>query len=178
MLRGYAVHDYARLAGRLPISPGEVVLDAGGGTGALAELVARHREDARVVVLDLPAVAARVPRSLGVAAVGADLCEPWPVRADVILLARVLHDWGDEKAAHILERARSALRPGGRIVVVEMLLDERTHRGALCDLHLLVVSGGRERTFADFERLFRQAGLRAEPGGLEPGLCQIIVGHT
>jgi SAM-dependent methyltransferase len=101
-----------------------------------------------VVVLDLPAVASRVPRCSGVSAVGADLFASWPVRADVVLLARVLHDWDDEEAACILERAASALRPGGRILVVEMLLDEsgRTAERFVVSISLPSPEGGSGRS--------------------------------
>jgi trans-aconitate methyltransferase len=175
MLRSYAVHDYAPLVERLPIRPGEAVLDAGCGAGALTELIAQHRPDARVVALDLAPVVRQVPRGPHTAAVAGDLWEPWPVRADVVVLARVLHDWDDDAAATILERARAALRPGGRLALVEMLRDENTHYGGLCGLHLLAVTGGRERTFAEFAALVARAGLRAELPESAPGLCQVIV---
>lgn len=175
MLRSYAVHDYAPLVERLPIHRGDVVLDAGCGTGALTELIAGHWQDVRVVALDLAPVVRQVPRGRHTAAVAGNLWEPWPVRADVVVLARVLHDWDDDAATTILERARAALRPGGRIAVVEMLRDEDTHYGGLCGLHLLVVTGGRERTFAEFAALVARAGLRAEAPEPELGLCQVIV---
>ncbi len=178
MLRSYALHDYASLVGRLPVHPGEVVLDAGCGSGALAELIAGRWPLAKVVALDLPGVVRQVPGGAGIARGGADLFQPWPVRADVVVLARVLHDCDDEGAAQILAYARAALRPGGRIALVEMLLEEETHRGALCDLHLLAVTGGRERTFGEFQRLLADAGFRTEPPAAEPGLCRVIVGRT
>jgi SAM-dependent methyltransferase len=175
MLRSYALHDYADLVGRLPLRSGDIVLDAGGGTGVLAGLIAAHWPEVRVVALDLPPVVGRVPRGSRTAAVGGDLFGPWPVKADLVILARVLHDWDDEAATQILEHARSALRPDGRIAVIEMLRDEDTHYGGLCGLHLLAVNGGRERTFAEFERLFSTAGLRAEAPGSLPGLCRMMI---
>lgn len=89
-----------------------------------------------------------------------DLFEPWNVRADVVTLARVLHDWDDGDAAKILSRARSALSPGGRLFIIEMLMSEQGVSGALCDLHLLMATGGRERSQKAFERLLSQAGFR------------------
>lgn len=128
-----------------------------------------------MVALDLAPVVRQVPRGLHMAAVAGNLWEPWPVRVDVVVLARVLHDWDDDAATTVLERARAALRPGGRIAVVEMLRDESTHYGGLCGLHLLAVTGGRERTFAEFAALFARAGLRSEAPDAALGLCQVLV---
>jgi hypothetical protein len=44
--------------------------------------------------------------------------------ADIYLLKHVLHDWNDGGAVRILERCREAMRPGGRVIVIEMLLGE------------------------------------------------------
>ena len=160
MLRSYARHDYAPLVPQLPIGDAHAVVDAGGGTGTLAGLLLDVHPHIEAVVLDLPEVVAQIPARDRLRGVGADLFEPWPVEADVVLLARVLHDWDNRDAQRILERARAALRPGGRVVILEMLLGEEGHGGGLCDLHLLAVTGGRERTRGDFERLVRAAGMR------------------
>jgi 2-polyprenyl-3-methyl-5-hydroxy-6-metoxy-1,4-benzoquinol methylase len=178
MLRSYALHDYLPLLQQIPVSTGHVVVDAGGGTGALAMLLARHYPGAEVVVLDLPGVVTELATSspaCGVRGVGADFFEPWPLTADLVLLARVLHDWDDIMAARLLRHARAALRPAGRLVVLEMVLGEESHEGGLCDLHLLAVTGGRERTLRQFEHLFSQAGLRLERVEPTPALPQLLV---
>lgn len=179
MLRGYALHDYGPLLPLLPVSPGHVVVDAGGGTGALAESLARAHPEAEVVLVDLPAVIAEwrnASASTRVRGVGADLFEPWPLTADTVILARVLHDWEDALATRLLRHARAALRPKGRVLVLEMVLDEEGYGGGLCDLHLLAVSGGQERTRRQFEHLFSQAGLRLEQVEPTPALPQLLVG--
>ena len=178
MLRSYALHDYAPLLHQLPISSGEVVVDAGGGTGALATLLSERHPGAEVVLLELPEVVdawrAAAPASR-VRGVGVDLFEPWPLMADVVVLARVLHDWDNARATRLLGHVRAALRPGGRVVVLEMLLDEQGHGGGLCDLHLLAVTGGQERTRRQFEHLFSQAGLRLERVEPTPALAHLLV---
>jgi SAM-dependent methyltransferase len=91
----------------------------------------------------------------------ADIFTPWPVRGDLIILARVLHDWDDPEALAILRHARAALNPGGRLAIVEMLRDPIDHGGALCDLHLLAVTGGRERTLGEFNDMLEKSGFHA-----------------
>ncbi|WP_437640395.1 methyltransferase [Sorangium sp. So ce854] len=174
MLRSYALHDYAPLVQQLPLGEARVVLDAGGGTGALATLLRRWRSDLEVLVLDLPEIVAEIPPG-GPAGVAGDLFAPWPVQADVVLLARVLHDWDDQDAVRILANARRALRPGGRVLLLELVLGDAHFGGGLCDLHLLAVTGGRERTRDDFARLLGRAGLRLERVVTTPALPQVLV---
>lgn len=160
MLRSYARHDYTPIAAHLPLPDAGLIVDAGGGVGVLAELIAQHHPGASVVLLDLPELTAQVPADSRFVAIGADLFAPWPVAADLILFTRVLHDWDDDQALALLRRAVEALNPGGQIAILELLLDEHHPGGGLCDLHLRVVTGGRERTLADFAALLSRAGLR------------------
>ncbi len=54
MLRSYARHDYVAVPATLPLRGDEVILDAGGGLGVLAEGIAREWPRTRVVLLDRP----------------------------------------------------------------------------------------------------------------------------
>jgi len=156
MLASYALRDYAELVSLLPVNKKTTVFDAGGGTGTLATLVQETFPEAKVITGDLEQVInkASFPHKIAF-----DLFDVWPVKVDLILLARILHDWSDTKATEILKHARAALLSGGRVVVIEMLLDEHSPQGALCDLHLLSVSGGKERTLSDFKHIASKAGL-------------------
>jgi hypothetical protein len=160
MLRSYARHDYTPIAAHLPLPDTGLIVDAGGGVGVLAGLIAEQRPGAAVVLLDLPELTAQVPVDSRFVAIGADLFDPWPVAADLVLFTRVLHDWDDDQALALLRRAVEALNPGGQIAILELLLDEHHPGGGLCDLHLRVVTGGRERSLADFDALLGRAGLR------------------
>ena len=88
----------------------------------------------------------------------------------------MLHDWGDADACALLRRARDALRPGGTVAVVEMVLDDVQPSGGLCDLHLRVVTGGRERTLVDFTTLFANAGLRLTSDIRVGSFLHVLVG--
>jgi hypothetical protein len=84
---------------------------------------------------------------------------------EVVLLKSVLHDWNDGDAVRILRRAREALAPEGRLLVIERVMPDRVedrpeHRtAARSDLNMLVGLGGCERTAADYEALLSEAGL-------------------
>jgi hypothetical protein len=176
MLRSYAHHDYTPLVARLPLPDVGLIVDAGGGVGVLAEQIAELRPGASVVLLELPEVIAQLPVPRRFAAMSADLFATWPVAADLVLFTRVLHDWDDEQALALLRRACEALEPDGQIAILELLLGEESPGGGLCDLHLRVVTGGRERTLGDFEALLRRAGLRLVRHERMSTLLHLLIG--
>ena len=76
----------------------------------------------------------------------------------------VLHDWSDEDAARILAAVRHAGAPGSRLLVVEVLVPETPgpDHSKLLDIIMLAVTGGRERTGDEYERLLSNAGFELE----------------
>jgi len=175
MLQSYARHDYAELVSALPISAGDIVVDAGGGTGALAQLISETFPGSDVCVADLPSVveAVSIPN---VKTRGIDFFEPWLLSVDVIALARVLHDWPNECAIKILKNARICLKPGGRIVVIDMIRPEKGYAGSLCDLHLLVMTGGHERCLTEWQDLFAQSGFKISEILERQGIPAVLIG--
>jgi len=120
------------------------------------------------IVLDLPDVvpsATAAAAALGLAersrAMAGNFFTAVP-EADIYLLKNVLHDWDDEEAVRILKRCRQAMRRGGRVVVIEMLIGEIGEPGIapLMDLNMMVLLTGRERTLVEFSGLLKDAGLR------------------
>ena len=105
-----------------------------------------------------------------------DLFKPWGVSGDAMVLARVLHDWGDLDAMKILRNARASLSRGGRLYIVELVMPEESFSGALCDLHLLVATGGQERTEKEYRKLLDESGFALEYVRGVPGIPSILVG--
>ncbi len=162
MLSSYAKHDYEQLPDVLDLKGLECLVDAGGGLGVLAKLLVERYPRLRMIVLDRPEVvefARQQSEHPRIEFYARDLFDSWRVKADAVVLARVLHDWEDEQAEQILRNAHAALRLGGQVFIVEMLLEEGTFAGALCDLHLLVVTGGKERRESEYSVLLRRAGF-------------------
>ncbi|OZV75722.1 ArsR family transcriptional regulator [Micromonospora echinospora] len=102
-------------------------LDVGGGDGTLAARVLRDAPELRVDVYNLPAVGPLVeqtrtgcvaPDRLGF--VGGDFfAEPLPTGYDTISFVRVLHDWPNDVARMLVEKAYAALPPGGMLLICE-----------------------------------------------------------
>jgi SAM-dependent methyltransferase len=122
-------------------------------------------------LFDLPHVVATAKESLAAAGllkrcelVSGDFFEAVPEGADVHLLKQVVHDWDDERATRLLQNCHRALVPGGKLLLVEMVIpgDNRPSPAQAMDLNMLVLLGGRERTEEQFERLFEAAGFRLE----------------
>ncbi|MEX0789660.1 MAG: methyltransferase, partial [Actinomycetota bacterium] len=74
--------------------------------------------------------------------------------------ARSLHDWTDDQCLTILGNCRRAVNPGGRILVVERLLPGAY--ATATDVNMLAVTGGRERSEAEFGTLMARSGFRLE----------------
>ncbi|MFC5850608.1 methyltransferase [Streptomyces chlorus] len=163
MTRGLA----HQLADVIDLKGTEVVVDVGGAGGNLVQTLMQRHPRLTGMVLDLPHVGAEADASaaaLGVtdrfAFVGGDFFEPVP-SADVHLLKFVLHDWDDDSCVRILRNCRAALQPGGRVLVMELLVDTVGTPGLepLMDLNMMALSTGRERSPDEFQNLFEQAGL-------------------
>jgi trans-aconitate methyltransferase len=144
------------------------VCDVGGGTGATSQLLLRHLPGLDVTLFDLPSVVAEARSTLiegpladRCSIVGGSFFEWVPAGCDRYLLLAIVHDWADDKAVAILRNVRAALSGDARALVVETTLPERGHDAfaAASDLLMLTLADGRERTAAQHQALFAEAGL-------------------
>jgi hypothetical protein len=144
-----------------------LAVDVGGSHGSLLRRLLDRQREARGIVLDLPEVVAGLSANgLGdrLIGVGGDFFEAVPAGGDLYLLKFILHDWDDERAETILRRVREAVRPDGRLAIIETVLPDAPvdHPGWLMDLNMLVMTGGRERTADAYATILRRAGWSIE----------------
>ena len=76
-------------------------------------------------------------------------------------MSRILHDWPDEKALQLLRTCRKAVPDEGTLLLREGLLSEGppSPARAQLDLMMMAVTGGRERTEAEWRELLHRAGF-------------------
>jgi hypothetical protein len=77
-------------------------------------------------------------------------------------MSNILHDWPDEQCQIILTNCHRAMKTESRLLVVEMVIPPGNDPSVakLLDLEMLVITGGRERTKAEFNNLFVSSGFK------------------
>src|SRR5215210_3487232 len=149
-------------------SPFRAVVDVGGGYGSLLAAILRSNPGARGILFDLSHVVASAEEQLAATGV-ADRCTfvsgdffvAVPPGGDAYVLSQILHDWDDERCVTILRQCRQAMPDHGKLLIVELVLPsgDAPFFGKWLDLHMLAIPGGRERTAAEYDALFRDAGF-------------------
>lgn len=164
------------------------VLDVAAGHGLFGIALATRNPALEVTALDWPnvlQVAAENAAKAGVAArvhlrpgdaLRADLGADY----DLVLLPNIVHHFDEDATTTLFRRAHAALRPGGRVVVVEMVPDEDRSGPPTSVLFALVMlamtPGGDAYRFSDYRRLLREAGFPdAAMHDLAPSIQRAIV---
>jgi hypothetical protein len=152
------------------------IVDVGGGNGTLLLEILRRHPHLSGLLFEIPTVAARADALLDATDV-ADRCEVLagdfftrvPENADCYLLANVIHDWTDAQAIEILRNCREAMSNASRVLIIERLIPEDNSDSVptlLSDINMLVLTGGQERTNAEYAKLLNAAGLNL--GNVQP----------
>jgi hypothetical protein len=86
--------------------------------------------------------------------------DPLP-RADAYLVMHVIHDWDDDESVRILRAVRRAAPGHARLLVIERVITDGpgSEGGKRMDIHMMTALSGRERTRAEFEKLFAASGF-------------------
>jgi hypothetical protein len=145
------------------------VTDVGGGHGIMLAGILKANPQARGVLFDLPAVLEGAEELLAqqgvsdrVERVSGDFFQSVPGGADACLLKHIIHDWDDGRSIEILRNVRSAMDESAKVLIVEMVVPEGNEPSPskLLDIQMLMGTGGRERTEAEYRGLLNESGLR------------------
>jgi hypothetical protein len=169
----FAPWTAAAVAAAIDFSAFGRVADVGGGNGALLIGILKACPGLAGVVFDQPHAAVRAREQVAAAGL-AGRCEviagsffdAVPRGADAYLLCHVLVDWDDERAAAILRNCRAAMPRHGQVLILEELYPARIEPSDACrgaaanDVLMLVCTGGRQRSEAEFRGLLAASGFR------------------
>ena len=157
-----AIADIAAVLDAYDFGVFRAIADVAGGRGHLLRAVLDAAPGSTGVLFDLPKVIATLDfeHERLTPQAGDFFADPLPI-ADAYLLMDVIHDWPDDECVAILKAIRRAAAPGARVLVIETVLAEEgpDPTGRTLDVIMLAVTGGRERTLAQLNRLFERAGF-------------------
>jgi len=164
---------YAEPAAEVLVGGREVrdVLDLAAGHGAYGIAIARRAPRAQVTFQDWPAVLEVARENAAAAGIGGR-ARFLPGSAfevefgggrDLVLLPNLLHHFSREECVALLAKSRACLGAGGRVAVLEFLLDETRVSpppSAAFDLVMLATTPrGEAYTRREYEAMFGAAGL-------------------
>ncbi|MBY0463301.1 MAG: methyltransferase domain-containing protein [Alphaproteobacteria bacterium] len=143
-------------------SKAATIIDIGGGRGELLEKILEKNPSINATLFELPDAIESVKKdnptpkfSLKAGSFFVDI----PLKADFIVLKRVLHNWNDEESIKILENCKNALNPDGKIIIIERL-QQIGHHSLGNDLLMLAMGGSaRSRTETEFHKLAKRIGM-------------------
>lgn len=158
---------------RLRASPTTgTLLDLGGGHGLYTVELCRRLPALHATILDRPAALERAAANVAeadleerVTLVGGDyLTTEAGAGFDLVLLFNVLHAHEGDGVTTLLRRAAAALRPGGRVAILEQFeggppLPLARASARLLSFTYLSVLGGRIHPYAEIEKRLRDAGF-------------------
>jgi hypothetical protein len=155
-----AAYDFSRFG---------TVVDVGGATGNMLAAILGRYPGPRGLLFDMPHVVRDAPALLEARGVssrvsiqGGDFFATVPAGGDAYVLSHVIHDWSEAQCLTILGHCRKAIKPDGKLLLVEMVLPagDAPHPGKVLDIVMLLVPGGQERTEAEYAALLKKAGFR------------------
>lgn len=184
-MMGMTLLDAPGIASSYPFGQIGKLCDVGGGRGSLLSEILLHHEKLLAILCDAPGVLDSAKKLLTqrgvvdrVELVPGSFFDVVPKGADAYMMKNILHDWDDERSTKILKNVRGATERGQKLLVCEAIVEPDSEDfGALSDIQMMVVCGeGRERSRADFERLFAASGFRLERIVATPTLMHVVEG--
>ncbi|KFP78759.1 N-acetylserotonin O-methyltransferase-like, partial [Apaloderma vittatum] len=166
-----AMHSIAHLTARdvataFDLSQFKSACDLGGCTGALAHELTQIYPNLKVTVFDLPEVISNISNfqpsgqhAAQVTFVSGDFFKDNLPEADLYILSRVLHDWPDEKIHVLLSKISAVCKPGGALLVAEIVLDEQKMCPPRAVLQSLSMTAGKQRSGSEYKELLEKYGF-------------------
>ncbi|MEL7545059.1 MAG: methyltransferase [Pseudomonadota bacterium] len=164
------------------------LMDVGGGLGAFVAHAGQRYAGLALTVCDLPGVVSLADDHLAKALpdrdvnlVGVNMFEDaLPKTADTISLIRILHDHDDAPVETLLKNVRSALPPGGRLVIAEPMAETpgaEAMGDAYFGLYLWAMASGRPRSAGTLKAMLQRAGFGSvdEVPSAQPLLTRILI---
>lgn len=146
------------------------LVDVGGGSGAFVVAALKKKPDLIGIVYDLQEVEEFCVRNLiknrVTARASFQAGNFWTDEipsGDTYTLGYVMSNWNDEKCVELLGRIWKKLPFGGRVIILDRILDENRSGpfpGVMQDIAMMLETGGMHRTEKHFHELLQKSGYK------------------
>lgn len=171
------------MARRIDLAGATTLLDVGGGSGAYTLAFLKQNPKLRATILDFPETTETARRYAVEAGMsdrvthvqGNAITTEWPSQQDVVLMSYIWSAIGSNDIKTLARRAFTALKPGGRVLVHDFMVNDQHEGPNFAAWYLLAAvldNPGAECLTPGFvEQALRDAGFVVE--GTEPMLPEI-----
>lgn len=160
-----------RVAQSYDFTKAQLLIDVGGGRGALLSAILKSAPHLRGIVYDRNETKAAAQAMFERQGVADRACHNTgnffaevPEGADLYTIKHVLHDWDDDSVVRILSNIRAALTDSAKLLIIEGSVDHDLGPmepvRAIWDLSQFATTWGKSRTLDDFAKIAQAAGLR------------------
>jgi len=161
----------AEVAQKIDLSPYRRMLDVGGGPGTSSIVFAQRYPDLRCVVFDLEGpigIAREEIDKAGLAdrveaRVGDYFQDDFGEGFDLVYVSNIIHSLAPQDTAMIVGKSRTALDPGGTIILKDFFLEDdriTPSFGAFFSVNMLVgTDGGKSYTLTETQEILAAAGF-------------------
>jgi len=171
-MSGAQMGNFIAFAQKFDFSKYKTLTDAGGSSGLLSLMVAKHQPHMTCTSFDLPPVEPIANEIINQFQLGdrvktknGDFFKDQLPNADIVVMGNILHDWDEEKKIQLMKKAYEAIPSGGAFVAIENVIDdERRHNafGLMMSLNMLIETGkGFDYTFKDFNGWAKGVGFKS-----------------
>lgn len=160
-----------------------LIIDIGGGRGDTIASILRGNPTLNGILFDLPqgtTLSYSYLAEQGIAerckVITGSAFDSIPKGGDVYLMSRFLHNFRDVEVLTLLSNCRNAIRKGGILLLRESVIPEGggPSKAKQIDLVMLFMSGGAERTEAEWRKLLRSSGFALSRLFLRKGYFDLI----
>jgi len=160
------------------------IVDVAGGHGLLLATILQANPHLKGTLYEIPPVIEGAksgplkPVMDRCTLVSGDMFASVPPGADAYIMKHIIHDWPDDKSLKILRGCRQGVNPGGKLLVVDHVIQPGNEfdPGKFLDLEMLIFPGGKERSESQFRDLFAAAGWRVSRIVPTPSGMSIVEG--
>jgi len=166
------------------------LVDAGGGDGTNAMVIARAFKDLRVTVFDSETVCGLAKANIEEAQMsdrvdtraGNFFTDPLPGDTDAVLLAHIMTIWSPAENRALLQAISDQLPRGGRVIIFNMMASDSGDgplTAALGSPYFLSIATGKGMLYSwsEYEGWAREAGFSETERLILPRDHGVIIGH-